>query len=316
VLQGFTSRVCALFYAAMRRRKYIDVLDGADAMDVVSEKIQFLTPAQFCELVEDVRVAAFTLQAWRNGTDIEYRTMYMCRILQETELFLIVRHAIKHADIGLLRYVVDPLIILFFGAGQNNYGHEMLFYRWNLSSVNAPELQHAILASGLVNWVGLPNSNKAIDLGLEHLNGNAKIEMKCYKNSTHDANIVFNRVCLSNTWTRALREKLEETFGEQSSGKHTVASAELDMFLLARNLFVGGLAERRPPRQSAAPAFDAVDIRLGGMMVLAAKVEAFNEQHVRRAGTVVAAAVDTTEAVDEFADIEAYAEEFEDGLDE
>jgi hypothetical protein len=87
VLQGFTSRVCALFYAAMRRRKYIDVLDGADAMDVVSEKIQFLTPAQFCELVEDVRIAAFTLQAWRDGTDIEYRTM--CRMLQETELFLI-----------------------------------------------------------------------------------------------------------------------------------------------------------------------------------------------------------------------------------
>ena len=53
----------------------------------------------------------------------------MCRMLQEIEVFLTTRHAIKHGDIGLLRRMVDPLIVLFLGAGQWNYDHEMLFYR-------------------------------------------------------------------------------------------------------------------------------------------------------------------------------------------
>ena len=53
----------------------------------------------------------------------------MCRMLQEVKLLLTVRHAVKHADIGMLRRLVDPLIVFFFGASQHNYGREMLFYR-------------------------------------------------------------------------------------------------------------------------------------------------------------------------------------------
>lgn len=194
VIQGFTARVAALFYAAMRRRGHIGSLDGTDTIDTVTDIIRCLSPHQFNELVEDVRLAAFTLDAWRGAThqDIEFRTM--CRMLQEIELFLTVRHAIKHADVGLLRRLVDPLIVVFFGAAQHNYGMEMLFYRWNLSPVNTPELQHAILASGLVNWHGRATTHKPIDLGLEHLNGACKIEMKCYKNSTHDTDVIFDRV--------------------------------------------------------------------------------------------------------------------------
>ena len=60
--------------------------------------------------------------------DIEFRTM--CRVLQEIELFLILKHTIKYSDIGLLRRLSDPLIVLFFGAKQHHYGREMLFYRW------------------------------------------------------------------------------------------------------------------------------------------------------------------------------------------
>ena len=70
----------------------------------------------------------------------------MCRFLQEIELFLTVRIAVKRGDIGLLRRMVDPLIVAFLGAGQWNYVYDMLFYRWLLSPACTPELQHAILA--------------------------------------------------------------------------------------------------------------------------------------------------------------------------
>ena len=115
--------------------------------------IQGLTATKFCDIVEEFRLAAFTGDAW-NGSNvsIDYRTM--CRFLQEVELFIIVRHAVKRGDIGMLRRIVDLLIVVFFGAAQHNYGREMLHYWWNLSSANTSELQQAILSSRLVNWLG------------------------------------------------------------------------------------------------------------------------------------------------------------------
>jgi hypothetical protein len=53
----------------------------------------------------------------------------MYRMLQEVELFMTVRHAVKHGDIGLLRRVVDPLIIHFLGASQYNYAYEIRIAR-------------------------------------------------------------------------------------------------------------------------------------------------------------------------------------------
>jgi len=284
VEQGFTARVTALFYTAMRRRGHLPSINDVDPMGCTSAAIKDLTPEQFHALIEDVRTAAFTLDAWQ-GTqhaDIEFRTM--CRMLQEIELFLTIAHAVKTGDIGLLRRLVDPLIVVFFGAGQHNYGKEMLFYRWLLSPVNTDELQRAILASGLVNWVGRDTTHKPIDLSLEHLNGSCKIEMKCYKNSTHDVDTIFNRVCLSNSWIRTLREKIEDTFGTENPGKHTNADATLDIFVLARNLFVDGLAEPRNQQQlaSLSDVFDSQDIFQVGMDKLAEKVDAFNKHNIRR----------------------------------
>jgi hypothetical protein len=282
VVQGFTARVAALFYAAMRRRHLIHPNLKSD--DDAAAAISKLSPTHFNSLVEAVRLAAFTVDAWSGDghSDTEFRTM--CRMLQEVELFLTVRHAVKCADIGLLRRVVDPLIVMFFGASQHNYGMEMLFYRWLLSPVNSPQLQHAILASGLVNWLGREKSHKPIDLSLEHLNGACKIEMKCYKNSTHDIDTIFNRVCLTNTWVRALREKLEEAFGQPQSGQHTLANAIQDMFLVANNIFASDLAEPRSEAQLASfpNMFNSFDIRAEGMKSLARNVVKFNKHNVRR----------------------------------
>ena len=211
--RGFMARITALFYAAMERQGFrismpdlsepsnLDTLPNPSSPECIEDTtraIGCLTPEQFLNIVDEIQRDAFSRDAWTGvkHNDVEFRTM--CRMLQEVELLLTVRHAVKHADIGMLRRLVDPLIVFFFGASQHNYGREMLFYRWNLTSVNSPELQHAILSSGLVNWLGAPDRHKAIDLGLEHLNGSCKIEMKCYKNLTYNINIIFNWVYLSN----------------------------------------------------------------------------------------------------------------------
>src|SRR5438046_71516 len=101
--------------------------------------------------------------------------------------------------------MVDPLIVLFLGAGKVNYSHEMLFYCWLLSEkVCTLELQYAILVSGIVNWLGCTNTHKAINLGLEHDNGKLKINMKCYQDFTHNTDAIFDHVCLTNTFVGAL----------------------------------------------------------------------------------------------------------------
>jgi hypothetical protein len=142
----------------------------------------------------------------------------------------------------MLRCMVDPLIVVFFGLSQTNYGREMLYYRWNLSSANTPQLQRAILSSGLVNWVGRESTFKPIDLALEHFNCHCKLDLQNFKNSTHDIEIVFQRTALCNTWIRDLRVHFEGLFGESISGAHTSAAAISDMFLLAWTLFVVALA--------------------------------------------------------------------------
>jgi len=320
--QGFTARILAMFYDILERRGFLDLatdIDGKDKEAGSFEKpehfdraIQLLEPNDFEEVLEEIRQTAFTLEAWdgEGHADTEFKTM--CRMLQEVELFLTVRHAVKHADIGLLRRLVDPMIMVFLGASQWNYAYEMMWYRWNLSPVNTPELQRAILASGIVNWQGRLNKNKPIDLGLEHLNGNVKNEMKCYKNSTHDEEIIFGRVCLTNTIVRTLRSKFERVFGEDMTEKHSTASALQDMFSLARIIFTGGLAS---PRRGLAlngqrGVFESEDIFKLGAELLAEKVEYFNRTYTRqsalREGLYSEGVADTGEVDVTASQIEAY----------
>ena len=283
VTQSFTARVLALFYTVLEDNGYFCNVPSSslEQSQYITDLIGRLTPSQFCHLVDDVRERAFTLDAWNGTTCNDYDFTSMCRFLQEVELFLTLRYAIKAGDIGIMRRLVDPLIIVFFGASQSNYGHEMLFYRWHLSSVNTPELQHAILASSLVNWQGRETTHKPIDLGLEHLNGSCKIEMKCYKNSTHDTDIIFDRVCLTNTWIRKLRLRIESIFGEDMSGSHTTNPGELDMFTLARNIFEGSFARQRTISDSnAVYRYKSPNILRIGMELLEEKVDFFNQRYV------------------------------------
>ena len=123
----------------------------------------------------------------------------------------------KHGDIGMLRRMVDPLIVMVFGASQHNYGRKMLHYRRNLSSTKTTQLQHAILSSGLVNWIGRDSTFKPIDLAVEHLNCHCKLDLRNFKNSTHDIEVVFQRTALCNTWLRDLCVEFENISGVRTT---------------------------------------------------------------------------------------------------
>ncbi|XTI87264.1 hypothetical protein V2W45_1208257, partial [Cenococcum geophilum] len=86
------------------------------------------------------------------------------------------------------------------------------------------------------------NTHKAINLRLKYLNSSYKIEIKCYKNSTHDTNIIFNRVCLLNAMVRIVRGKIKYIFSEEILGAYTRAFTELNIFLLTYTIYLSNLA--------------------------------------------------------------------------
>jgi hypothetical protein len=248
-----------------------------------------------------------------SGTEgVDFRTM--CRMLQEVELFLVIRWAVKRGDIGMLRRIVDPLIIVFHSASQHNYSREMLQYRYLLSDASIDELQHAVLASGLVNWLGREDTFKPIDLALEHLNNRCKLDLRNFKNSTHDIELVFKRTALCNTWIRSVRDQFEDVYRETMSGRHTSTVAIPDMFFLAWNLYRSNLASPQTvPAAQRRRQFSSHNIMHTSMSVLEDKVAQFNSNRIQQLLTLPS--IPGAFSVDEglhgfegFVDIEAFAD--------
>jgi hypothetical protein len=155
--QGFAARVLALWYEALHSMGLFKELyqGGMDRQQAVGQAIMNLTPEQVLDAVDRVYNQAFTKKAWDGSNTRDKEFVSMARYIQEVEIFLVLRHAIRHGDVGIIRRLVDPLIVIFFGAEQHKYGHEMLNLRWLLSeSVSTPELQKAILAAMLANING------------------------------------------------------------------------------------------------------------------------------------------------------------------
>ena len=128
-------------------------------------------------MVKDIQMAAFSHEAHvqKDVDTEEQESMNHVCFLQLVEVYKTLKYAIKHADIGLIRRVVNTYCVLFEGSKQYKYAREMMFLK-RLISTNACKspLQKAILANSLVNLQGKPDTWFEIDLFNEHLNYNLK----------------------------------------------------------------------------------------------------------------------------------------------
>ena len=298
VIAGWNARIGAILYQLLQRDglglpvesrpsfKSTRLEKGVEqrTMDAVDDMVCDLTQTQLDEYVEEIRRLVFTPNA-RGGRDEQGNSLHdrefvsMCRLLQAGELFLTLRHAVRNGDIGLIRRSVPPLSVMFYGSAQPKYGFEMLYLQWLLSDgVSDPELQHAVLGSGLVNIAGRGNTFKAIDVALEHVNAMYHIDMKMRKNSTHDVDKTFRNVALASSYTTVLRATVESAFGGNVSGEHTVKDARRDMFALAMLLLDAGCARPRSKEETrpGERMFEASDTVHIGLEELEAKVISFN----------------------------------------
>lgn len=86
----------------------------------------------------------------RSTSDTKLRNHIL--FLQHMQTYLLLKYAIKRADIGLLRRAIDRCCVYFHGSAQHKYAYEMLYlHRLISTSATSPELQRAILANELIN---------------------------------------------------------------------------------------------------------------------------------------------------------------------
>ena len=108
-------------------------------------------------------------------TDQEYENHQ--NFFVHVEAYFTLRYTIKHADIGLLRYALRRVTVIFQAqtSGTPHYAQALLHTLHMVDTLAATmKLQNAILANGLVNLRGENDSNFETDLLLELLNNNLR----------------------------------------------------------------------------------------------------------------------------------------------
>jgi hypothetical protein len=98
--------------------------------------------------------------------------------------YLMLKAAIKHADIGMLRFAINESCICFAGQNRPHYMRDLLFYKW-LTDTKASDirLQEAILYASLVNREGRKDSYYERDRAGELLNQVIK-EYNCHRRTS------------------------------------------------------------------------------------------------------------------------------------
>ena len=167
--------------------------------------------------------------------DLE-RRMHLL-FLQDCEIFLILRHAVRWGDVGLIKRAVDRAILLFHGGQTMNYAKELLYFKRLIDTEYCkPELRTAILSTCLVNKTGRPNAFYAVDEDVEFLNKDIKESWKIRHTSTLTIKDLSERATLNGIYFRRMGFKLQQLFGKLQSGKRTQRKRSEDHVLLVKEL--------------------------------------------------------------------------------
>ena len=179
VLYSFNTRIIALFLIYIRDRLNV-YKEGT-----VKRYIRSLTPEQFLQHIKNIRVVGFSSKVGRKTNklvSLQPSTRGGSRVinqllkasssttitqpaqivnieffnyiwyLQVVKIYKVLKYAIKHADIGLLKYIIAHFYLYFTRLKSNNHASKIIYLqRLIITEVYNPVLQWAILINGLIN---------------------------------------------------------------------------------------------------------------------------------------------------------------------
>jgi hypothetical protein len=251
VLHSFDARLVALLYVEISKK--CDVKKASEVEAYLSN----LSVRQFLRLIENTRKSILSQQAlceasrfYRDTpegscpqTDMEF--VNHARYLLVIKVYIVLKHSIKHADIGLLKRAIAWCCLIFNGSTSKNYAHEML-YLYRLIATNAcdPVLRRGIISCGLVNLRGKPDTFFEADRLVELLNLQLKELLWSRGNSSFGVDLLFQWSIPIIGYLAPLRANFELTFGERTNPDHTVKSPGADIHTLAELLAQDSIKKR------------------------------------------------------------------------
>lgn len=266
VIHSFQARIVAIMWHKLSRTGLGRHMEDIEAL------LRKLSPSGFGDLVDEVQ-KAYSFSVIPDPSSIEDgEARNHILFLQQTQTYLLLKHAIKHADIGLIRRAIDRCCVYFHGSGQHKYAYEMLYLqRLFLASDSA--LTRAILSNSLVNLRGGSDTWFETDRLVELHNGNMKRIYKAKRGSAITLEHLFQLYSLNSTYITNLNQNVEHFFGMQSNSDHTSKSARTDIRFMAERLAAGSIVNTRG-RTVKYPALDA--LTKGALQLAGAPLSKFN----------------------------------------
>ena len=137
------------------------------------------------------------------------------RFIQDMALYLTLKFAIKHADIGLIERVIVRCCLIFAGSGKPRYTQQALYLTRLLATDAAhPVLKRALLASMLVNCRGKADSWFETDRLNEHHNLLLKLLLQSQVYSSINITELFCKVSLIISYCLDLQEAIKYIFSK------------------------------------------------------------------------------------------------------
>ncbi len=153
-------------------------------------------------------------------------------------LYLTLKFAIKHANIGLIKRVIVYYCFIFASSKKPHYTQQALYFT-HLLMINTahPVLKRALLASILVNYYNKADSWFETDWLNKYHNLLLKLLLQSRAHSSIDITELFHKVSLIASYCLDLQEAIKYTFGKVNSTHHTMANTIDDIFKLGKKLY-------------------------------------------------------------------------------
>ena len=162
ILHSLDARIIGMLYTQIGKKcdprsadsvgSYLSGLSTIEFQSVVDAIFQELFAREVRE-----KYANICHDAADNGSipQLDMELVNHIRFIQAVEPYVVLKHAIKHGDIGLLRKAIAHCCVAFHGTSSKNYARELLhLYRLTATNAADPVFQKVILGCGLVNLRG------------------------------------------------------------------------------------------------------------------------------------------------------------------
>jgi len=253
ILHSLDARIISILYLQITNKCNIQSADSVD------EYLSSLSTPEFESIMDAIFKQLFAKETRtkysnichdaaenRGVPQLDMEFVNHLRYIEAVEPYIVLKQAIKHADIGLLRKAIARCCVNFHGSSSKNYAREMLHLH-RLSATNAadPALQQAILSCGLVNLRGKPDSFFEADRLVELLNLQLKELMWTRGNSTFDVEHLFKWGLSMTNYFLPLRGAFELSFGQWTNTEHTTKSPSGDIHSLAELLSKDSMQQQK-----------------------------------------------------------------------